>query len=252
LKVYHTQRKEVEIRLAGDATIRRGDVFYTDLSPIVGSEQGGERPVVVISNDIGNKKSPIVIVAAISSSRAFAKLPTQVQIEKGQHDFSKDSVVFCEQIRTIDKCRLQNKKTSLSRSLMANIDQALIVSFDLNHDYYELKTAYRKGDIYLADLSGGIGSEHCGMSRVVVVQNNIGNHAGPTLLIAPTKQGKRRMPTHLAIPKETYHFPQRSVILHEQLRTIDKKRIIKRITTLEETMIRKQNHAIRVSLGLPT
>lgn len=111
--------------------IKRGDVFFADLSPVVGSEQGGTRPVLVIQNDIGNRFSPTVIIAAITAQIQKAKLPTHVEIDAERYHFERDSVILLEQVRTIDKSRLTDKITQLDEFLMEQVDQALEVSFGL-------------------------------------------------------------------------------------------------------------------------
>jgi mRNA interferase MazF len=111
--------------------VKRGDVFYADLSPVVGSEQGGVRPVLVIQNDIGNRFSPTVIVAAITAQIQKAKLPTHVEIEAKTHGMEKDSVILLEQIRTIDKQRLTDKITHLEEDTMRKVDEALQISVGL-------------------------------------------------------------------------------------------------------------------------
>ncbi|WP_342506690.1 type II toxin-antitoxin system PemK/MazF family toxin [Sporosarcina sp. FSL K6-2383] len=111
--------------------IKRGDVFFADLSPVVGSEQGGTRPVLVIQNDIGNRFSPTVIIAAITAQIQKAKLPTHVEIDATRYGFERDSVILLEQVRTIDKSRLTDKITQLDDFLMEQVDEALEVSFGL-------------------------------------------------------------------------------------------------------------------------
>lgn len=118
--------------------VQRGEVYFADLSPVVGSEQGGVRPVLVVQNDIGNKFSPTVIVAAITAQIQKAKLPTHVEIEAEPHGFERKSVILLEQIRTLDKQRLTDKITELDASKMAEIDHALEVSLGLSFkDFYE-------------------------------------------------------------------------------------------------------------------
>lgn len=114
--------------------IKRGDIFYADLSPVIGSEQGGIRPVLVVQNDIGNKYSPTIIVAAITSQINKAKLPTHVEINAEEYGIPKDSVILLEQIRTIDKKRIKEKVNHLSDVLMKQVDDGLQVSFGLQ-DY---------------------------------------------------------------------------------------------------------------------
>ena len=112
-------------------TVKRGDIFYADLSPVVGSEQGGIRPVLIIQNDVGNRYSPTVICAAITSQRNKAKLPTHIEIDCCKYSLVKDSVVLLEQIRTIDKKRLREKIGHLDGDLMRKINKALLVSIGL-------------------------------------------------------------------------------------------------------------------------
>ncbi|MBI0580910.1 MULTISPECIES: type II toxin-antitoxin system PemK/MazF family toxin [Bacillaceae] len=111
--------------------VKRGDVYFADLSPVVGSEQGGVRPVLVIQNDIGNRFSPTVIVAAITAQIQKAKLPTHVEIDAKRYGFERDSVILLEQIRTIDKQRLTDKITHLDDEMMEKVDDALRVSIGL-------------------------------------------------------------------------------------------------------------------------
>jgi len=112
-------------------TIKRGDIFYADLSPVVGSEQGGLRPVLIVQNDIGNKYSPTVIAAAITSQSDKSKLPTHIRVDAADCGLSKDSVVLLEQVRTIDKKRLKEKMGNLGTGNMTDINQAISVSFGL-------------------------------------------------------------------------------------------------------------------------
>jgi len=113
--------------------VKRGEVYFADLSPVVGSEQGGIRPVLVIQNNIGNRFSPTVIVAAITAQIQKAKLPTHVEIEAEKYGLERDSVILLEQIRTIDKQRLTDKITQLDDELMEKINQALEISLGLTH-----------------------------------------------------------------------------------------------------------------------
>lgn len=112
-------------------SVRRGDIFYADLSPVVGSEQGGMRPVLIVQNDTGNRHSPTVIAAAITSQTDKAKLPTHIELEARSFGLTKDSVVLLEQIRTIDKSRLKDRMGRVDDTLMTRIDDALAVSFGL-------------------------------------------------------------------------------------------------------------------------
>ena len=113
--------------------VKRGDIFYADLSPVVGSEQGGVRPVLIIQNDVGNKYSPTVIVAAITSQINKAKMPTHIELSANEYGLSKDSVVLMEQIRTVDKKRLKEKIGHVSEVLLPMIDDALKISFGVDN-----------------------------------------------------------------------------------------------------------------------
>lgn len=111
--------------------IKRGEIYYADLSPVIGSEQGGIRPVLIVQNDVGNKFSPTVIAAAITSQRDKNSLPTHIEVDAQNCGLAKDSVVLLEQVRTIDKRRLKEKMGSLDTSDMGKVNQALSVSFGL-------------------------------------------------------------------------------------------------------------------------
>ena len=115
----------------GCVCMKRGDVFYADLRPVVGSEQGGVRPVLIIQNDVGNKHSPTVICAAITSKMNKAKLPTHVELDCEKYALVKDSVVLLEQLRTIDKKRLKDKVCHLDPNILGKIDKALEISLEL-------------------------------------------------------------------------------------------------------------------------
>lgn len=112
-------------------SIKRGDIFYADLSPVIGSEQGGVRPVLIVQNNIGNKYSPTVIAAAITSQQSKAKLPTHIPIVADNCGLSKDSVVLLEQIRTIDKQRLKERMGAVDQKSMNRVDNAISISFGL-------------------------------------------------------------------------------------------------------------------------
>ncbi len=129
-------------------TVKRGDIYYADLSPVVGSEQGGLRPVLIIQNDVGNKYSPTVIAAAITSRMSKTRLPTHIDIYADKAGLAKDSVILLEQIRTLDKRRLKEKMGHLDEAAMLRVDNAIAVSFGLGtqdgaavaskeHDHHE-------------------------------------------------------------------------------------------------------------------
>ncbi len=112
--------------------MKRGDVYYADLRPVVGSEQGGIRPVLIIQNDVGNRHSPTVICAAITSKMNKAKLPTHIELSTEQYDMDKDSVILLEQLRTIDKKRLKDKVCHLDARIMQKVNRALMISLELD------------------------------------------------------------------------------------------------------------------------
>ena len=112
-------------------SVKRGEIYYADLSPVVGSEQGGIRPVLIVQNDVGNRHSPTVIAAAITSRMDKAKLPTHISLEAASCGLQKDSIVLLEQIRTIDKKRLKDKMGSLDNAAMNRVDNALSICFGL-------------------------------------------------------------------------------------------------------------------------
>jgi mRNA interferase MazF len=114
--------------------VRRGDIYYADLSPVVGSEQGGMRPVLIVQNDTGNKHSPTVIAAAITSQTSKARLPTHIELEAKSYGLTRDSVILLEQIRTIDKRRLKERMGKLDTGLMARVNNAIAVSFGLEDE----------------------------------------------------------------------------------------------------------------------
>ena len=112
-------------------TVKRGEIYYADLSPVVGSEQGGVRPVLIVQNDVGNKYSPTVIAAAITSQTGKARLPTHIELDAQSVGLSRNSVILLEQIRTIDKSRLRERMGKLDDKTMNKVDSAIAVSFGL-------------------------------------------------------------------------------------------------------------------------
>jgi len=117
-----------------DTNVRRGDIYYADLSPVVGSEQGGVRPVLIVQNDTGNRHSPTVIVAAITSQMGKAKLPTHIELAAQSYGLPKDSVILLEQIRTLDKRRLRERMGRVEGDIMERVDAAIAVSFGLQRN----------------------------------------------------------------------------------------------------------------------
>ena len=124
-------------------TIKRGELYYADLSPVVGSEQGGFRPVLIIQNDVGNKFSPTTIVAAVTSRLTKAKLPTHIALPKELFGLERDSVVLLEQIRTIDKARLQNRIGELPPHLLHLVDRGLTISLSMPQAHWQTHTTDR-------------------------------------------------------------------------------------------------------------
>jgi mRNA interferase MazF len=118
--------------------IKRGELYYADLSPVVGSEQGGVRPILIVQNDTGNKYSPTIIAAAVTSKLTKAKLPTHIELSEGEFGLSKDSVVLLEQIRTLDKKRLKERIGELSPVKMQKVNVALLISLGFNGQSVEL------------------------------------------------------------------------------------------------------------------
>lgn len=114
--------------------MKRGDIFYADLSPVVGSEQGGVRPVLIVQNDTGNRHSPTVIAAAITSQMGKAKLPTHISVSPMSCGLPKESIILLEQVRTLDKRRLREKTGRLDDNMMRQVDNAIAVSFGLHTD----------------------------------------------------------------------------------------------------------------------
>ena len=111
--------------------MNRGDIYYADLRPVIGSEQGGIRPVLIIQNDIGNRHSPTIICAAITSRMNKANLPTHIELQAGRYDMMKDSVILLEQLRTIDKQRLKDKVCHLDEDIMKKVNRGLMISLEL-------------------------------------------------------------------------------------------------------------------------
>ena len=111
--------------------VTRGEIYYADLSPVVGSEQGGVRPVLVVQNDVGNKYSPTVIIAAITSQLTKAKLPTHIELNKEQFNLVKDSVILLEQLRTLDKRSLKDKISTIDNLTMQRVDVAMMISLGI-------------------------------------------------------------------------------------------------------------------------
>ena len=132
IRLYYLLIKKYPIGRGRCDNLRRGDIYYADLRPVVGSEQGGVRPVLIIQNDVGNRHSPTVICAAITSKMNKAKLPTHIELSAGKYDMVKDSVVLLEQLRTIDKKRLKDKVCHLDENIMKMVNRGLKISLELD------------------------------------------------------------------------------------------------------------------------
>ena len=143
-----------------DTSVRRGDIFYADLSPVVGSEQGGVRPVLIIQNDMGNRHSPTVIAAAITSQLNKAKLPTHIELLDPHCGLTKDSVVLLEQIRTLDKRRLRERMGRLDEEKMAQVDTAIAVSFGLRSQSKQ-RRLIRQASLLSCGHSKTDAAKHC-------------------------------------------------------------------------------------------
>ena len=134
--------KEGKTKGEKDMNIKRGDIYYADLSPVVGSEQGGLRPVLIVQNDVGNRYSPTVIAAAITSKMSKARLPTHIDIYAKEVGLAKDSVILLEQVRTLDKRRLREKMGHLEEGTMQRVNEAISVSFGLIKDEERERRVY--------------------------------------------------------------------------------------------------------------
>ena len=151
-------------------SVKRGDIFYADLSPVVGSEQGGMRPVLIIQNDVGNRYSPTVIAAAITSKMGKTRLPTHIDIYADKAGLAKNSVVLLEQVRTLDKRRLKEKMGHLDESAMNEINAAIAVSFGLgetvpSREYSSAYTVTEENAV--ASVSDGAQSEYTAKDKGV-------------------------------------------------------------------------------------
>ena len=195
--------------------VHRGEVFYADLSPVVGSEQGGVRPVLIVQNEIGNRHSPTVIAAAITSRLDKARLPTHINIRAADTGLAKDSVVLLEQIRTLDKHRLRERAGQITPEDQKRVEQG-------------------------------------GVRPVLIVQNEIGNRHSPTVIAAAitSRLDKARLPTHINIRAADTGLAKDSVVLLEQIRTLDKHRLRERAGQITPEDQKRVDQALDVSLGL--
>lgn len=134
MSVYNRKNGQYSLQMLKGvvSNLKRGDVYYADLRPVVGSEQGGIRPVVIVQNDVGNRHSPTIIVAAVTSRLNKAKLPTHIELSANRYHMVKDSVILLEQLRTIDKSRLKDKICHLDEDIMGRVDKGLRISLELH------------------------------------------------------------------------------------------------------------------------
>lgn len=140
-------------------SIKRGDIFYADLSPVIGSEQGGLRPVLIVQNDVGNKYSPTVIAAAITSRMGKTRLPTHIDIHADRVGLAKDSVILLEQIRTLDKRRLKEKMGHLDDDVMDKVNLAIAVSFGLGERKYISEYRHNEAAVAKAQTDGSLSAD---------------------------------------------------------------------------------------------
>jgi mRNA interferase MazF len=243
----------------------QGGIYYGDLGKdVMGSEQRGIRPLVVLQNDIGNLHSNTVIVAPITKEYKFNNpayrkklLSTHVSIRSKDYEFLReDSKIITEQIRTIDKKRfLSNKQAGyINISDYISVQMATIISLGLIDIQYKSK-GIQRGDIYLADLGKGVGHEFKGQVPVVVVQNEIGNEHSPTVIVVPINLNTcvKKIPTHVLLDEgdnPSVNIRRPGIILAEQIRTIDKGRLISKIGKLPNRKMKEVNEAIITSLSI--
>ena len=162
-------------------SVRRGDIYYADLSPVIGSEQGGLRPVLIVQNDIGNRYSPTVIAAAITSRMSKAKLPTHIDIYAGEVGLAKDSVILLEQVRTLDKRRLKEKMGHLDDEVMNHVNTAIAISFGLGTPEEDLAARSMMQQINYAHASS--------TSAAPAASATISNQPAAAVNEQPTVQG---------------------------------------------------------------
>lgn len=241
----------------------QGFVYYADLrSNVIGSEQDGIRPMVVMQNDMGNKYSNTLIVAPITKEFTHRRpnqrkkhQRTQVTLNATSYDFlNEDSKIITEQIRTIDKKRIisPEKVGCLSDDDYIRLQSSAIISLGLVEQHKN--SLIKRGDIYLADLGKGVGCEFRGLVPVVVIQNNIGNEYSPTVIIIPIKLSSgAKLPTHVLLEGKSdplVNINRDCVILAEQIRTIDKERLISHVGLLSTRKMKEVDDSIINSLAI--
>ncbi|WP_240456741.1 type II toxin-antitoxin system PemK/MazF family toxin [Virgibacillus halodenitrificans] len=243
-------------------SFQQGCVYYADLRKnVIGSEQDGVRPMVILQNDVGNKYGNTLIAAPItkeykggSSQRRKKSQRTQVIIRANQYDFLQDdSKIITEQIRTIDKKRISSACVGhISDYDYMKLQSATIISLGLVDQHK--KSFIQRGDIYLANLGKGMGCEFKGVVPIVVVQNNIGNEHSPTIIIVPIRlDSHAKLPTHVLLDEKNdpyVNIQHEGIILAEQIRTIDKERLISKIGCLSSKKMAEVDESIIKSLAL--
>lgn len=225
--------------------LKRGDIFYADLSPVVGSEQGGVRPVVVLQNNVGNRISPTTIVAPLTTQNK-PNLPTHY------HTFllGRRNTLLLEHLRTISRTRLREYVGSLSEEALVNISTPLKAAFNIDACMVYGASAFqpiKRGDLFFADLGPTIGSEQSGFQQVVVLQNDLGNLYSPTILVAAvTRQAKRHFPTHVPITTRRGS----GIVLLEQLRSVSSSRLTTPVGRLNTATLGRIEAGLKLSLDI--
>ncbi|MEX3623791.1 type II toxin-antitoxin system PemK/MazF family toxin [Viridibacillus arvi] len=236
----------------------RNSIYYGDFGDNnIGCEQSGIRPFVILQNDIGNHYSPTLIVAPITQVKYCSikkNQKTQVFINNNDYPLLKgDSTILTEQIRTISKERVVGETVGkLNTDDVRELNTALKLSLGLVPIKFESKNM-KRGDIFLVDLGIGVGSEFKGFTPVVVIQNDLGNYYSSTMIVAPINLNseKLKLPTQVLLPTDIETNIFRSVIIQtEQLRTIDKKRLISKIGKVPKLILEKINQAVSVSIDI--
>lgn len=249
-----------------NATFVRNQLYYGDFGlDTIGSEQNGLRPFVVIQNNLGNRFSPNLIVAPITSVQkvkdcSIRKInPTHVLLlQKDYPALKSDSVILTEQIRTISKKRVRESvstyNVALQPAYIQKLNEVLELSVGVAKDTPQKMSNVSRGDVYFADLGRGVGFESCGVQPVLVIQNDLGNHFSPTTIVVSIvfNQQSKVLPTHVKIKKGngTTNFCKPGNIQTEQIRTIDKTRLIAKVGTVSNEILAAVDQALQVSIGL--
>lgn len=226
----------------------RGEIYYVNLEETVGSEEYGRRLCVIVQNDTGNHFSNITTVVPMTYSRK-----KDIPIHMDYKLFGRKLTVLSEQIRTISNIRLEECIGKISGSKLELLNQKLKLSLGMTDEeerYTPRIQDIQRGEIYYVDFSPVIGSEQGGIRPCVIIQNNCGNRYSPTTIVAPiTSRVKKELPTHLNINCR-FLSKDKSTIMFEQIRTIDKERLLDCLGKLDSNDIKKMNEKIRISLGI--